>query len=255
MRPTELKAKLRKNAVTIGSWLTLADTAVAEIMSASGFDWLTIDMEHSAITMQGAQELIRVIELAGIAPLVRTSENNPVIIKRVMDAGAHGVIVPMVNTKQEAEAAVAAVKYPPKGRRGVGLARAQGYGVSFADYAKWLATDSVVIVQIEHIQAVENIDEILGVDGVDGLIVGPYDLSASLSKPGQFDIPEMISAMQRVLESAAARDKPAGVHVIPPDADQVRERLEQGYRFIAFSLDTLFVATCRDMVGSIRGGF
>ena len=126
-----LKERLRKKEVTVGSWITLGHPSVAEIMAHSGFDWLTVDMEHSAITLHQAQQLIQVIELSGVVPLVRVGENDPNLIKRVMDAGAHGVIVPMVNSKEEAEKAVRSVKYPPKGSRGVGLARAQKYGADF----------------------------------------------------------------------------------------------------------------------------
>src|SRR6266516_1799372 len=123
-----LKERLQSKTATIGSWLTFGNTSVAEIMAQAGFEWLTVDMEHTAITIEQAQELIRVIELCGVVPLVRVGENNPTYIKRVMDAGAHGVIVPMVNSRAAAEAAVSAVKYPPVGTRGVGLAWAQKYG-------------------------------------------------------------------------------------------------------------------------------
>jgi len=126
-----LKDKLKKKELTLGSWITIGDQIVAEIMANSGFDWLTIDMEHSAITLDIAQDLIRTIKLSKCVPLVRVGENNPLIIKRVLDAGAYGVIVPMVNSREDAEKAVNSVKYPPKGFRGVGLARAQNYGFSF----------------------------------------------------------------------------------------------------------------------------
>src|SRR5512136_2475206 len=152
-----LKQKLRKRALTIGSWITLGHPAIAEIMAKAGFDWLTIDLEHSAITLDQTQQLIQVIELCGVTPLVRVGENGPYLIKRVMDAGAHGVIVPMVNTAEEAKRAVDAVKYPPEGRRGVGLGRAQGYGFEFEKYRDWSREKSVVIVQIEHIDAINNL--------------------------------------------------------------------------------------------------
>src|SRR3990172_12592200 len=121
-----LKEKLKQNKLTIGSWITIGNSSIAEIMAKAGFDWLTVDMEHSAITLHQAQQLIQIIELSGVVPLVRVGENSPNLIKRVMDAGAYGVIVPMVNSKEDAEKAVNAVKYPPVGNRGVGLARAQG---------------------------------------------------------------------------------------------------------------------------------
>src|SRR3990167_7462058 len=129
-----VKERLRRNEVTHGSLVTLGHSSIAEIMAKSGFDWLTVDMEHSAITLHQAQQLIQVIELCGVLPLVRVGENNPNLIKRVMDAGSHGVIVPMVNTKEDAVKAVDSVRYPPMGKRGVGLARAQGYGLEFDRY-------------------------------------------------------------------------------------------------------------------------
>ena len=144
----KLKDKLRKKQLSIGSWMSLGDTSIAEIMAKAGFDWLVIDMEHSAISTEQCQELIRIVDLCGSSPLVRIGENNPLLIKRAMDAGAHGIIVPMVNSRKDAENAVSALKYPPSGTRGVGLSRAQGYGASFNKYKKWLEEESIIIVQI-----------------------------------------------------------------------------------------------------------
>ena len=247
-----LKSALIKDEVTIGSWITIGHPAIAEIMCKAGFDWLVVDLEHSVITVREAEELIRVIDLCGVVPLVRLSANDPVQIKRVMDAGAYGVIVPMVNTASEAEQAVAAVRYPPKGRRGVGLARAQGYGSSFERYREWVNKETVVIVQAEHIQAVENLEAILSVDGVDGFILGPYDLSGSLSIPGQFDHPLMKEAMERIRSIGAASGKVAGIHVIEPDLGKVRERLDQGYRFVAYSVDIRMLdCACRSALNAL----
>ncbi|MEK7554894.1 MAG: aldolase/citrate lyase family protein [Patescibacteria group bacterium] len=236
-----LKAKLKRNKATIGSWITIADPAVTEIMAKSGFDWLAIDLEHSAISIGEAANLIRIIELCGIAPLVRVSENNPTIIKRAMDAGAHGVIVPMVNTKEEAVRAVSAVKYPPVGTRGVGLGRAQGYGLKFERYRSWVNKGSVVIVQIEHIQAVKNLKEILSVEGVDGSMIGPYDLSGSLGIPGEFDREEVKEAIATYETVCRKMKKPMGYHVIQPNAEEVKERLAKGYTFLPVSLETLYL--------------
>ena len=244
-----LKYKLQTNQLTIGSWITLGHPAIAEIMAQSGFDWLTVDMEHSAITLHEAQQLIQVIELSGCVPLVRVGSNDPNLIKRVMDAGSHGVIVPMVNSAEDAEAAVKAVKYPPVGTRGVGLARAQGYGVDFENYKDWAEKESIVIVQIEHIDAVDHIEEILSTDGVDGFIIGPYDLSGSLGMPGEFNDPKVIEALERVKEAVEKVDIISGFHVVPPEPDQLKEKIDEGYRFLAYSLDSLFLAeTClRDL--------
>jgi len=252
-KTNSLKSKLRNRQLTIGSWITLGHSSVAEIMAKAGFDWLTVDMEHSAITLHEAQQLIQVIELSGCVPLVRVGSNDANLIKRAMDAGAHGVIVPMINTKEDAEQAVGAVKYPPQGFRGVGLARAQSYGTNFEGYRKWNETESIVIVQIEHIKAVENLEAILSVEGVDAFIVGPYDISTSLGVPGQFDHPEMTSVLSKVLDTARRLKAVAGYHVVPPDTRQALEKIKQGYRFLAYSTDFLFLGdSCRRGLRTIR---
>ena len=249
-----LKRRLRAGQITIGSWITLAHPAIAEIMAKVGFDWLAVDLEHSVITIREAEELIRVVELSGVVPLVRVSSNDPVQIKRVMDAGAHGVIVPMVNSRREAEQAVAAVRYPPAGQRGVGLARAQGYGAHFAEYVAWLQRESIVIIQIEHIQAVEHLEEILEVEGVDGILIGPYDLSGSLGVPGQFEHPRVIETVRRIERAAADHHVALGYHVIPPRPALANEKIKAGYRFIAYSLDILLLGEmCRQGLTQIRG--
>lgn len=249
-----LKKYLNQKTVSIGSWITIGDSSVVEIMARKGFDWLTIDMEHSAITIDIAQRLIRIIDLCGVVPLVRVCENDATVIKCVMDAGARGVIVPMVNSKEDAFKAVNAVKYPPQGTRGVGLARAQDYGLGFQEYKQWVEKDSVVIVQIEHIDAVTNLAEILQVPDVDGFIVGPYDLSASLGKPGNFKDKEFLQALQTIKRVSGQLHKASGFHVIPPDAQEVRKRIKEGYTFVGFSLDSLFLGTkCRDEMQQLKG--
>jgi 2-keto-3-deoxy-L-rhamnonate aldolase RhmA len=242
-----LKSRLQKRETTIGSWITLGHPAIAEIMAAAGFDWLTVDMEHSAITLEQAQHLIQVIELSGCVPLVRVGENDPNLIKRVMDAGSYGVIVPQVNSRKEAENAVKSVKYPPTGTRGVGLARAQGFGTEFESYKAWNEQESIVIVQIEHIDAVNDIDNILSVDGVDAFMVGPYDLSGSLGIPGQFEHPKFLAAMEKVNDAMERiRDVAPGFHVVPPEVELLETKIKEGYSFLAYSLDILFLAeNCR----------
>lgn len=249
-----LKEGLQNQELALGSWITLAHPAVAEIMARAGFAWLAVDLEHSVITIREAEELIRVIELCGVVPLVRLSANDPVQIKRVMDAGAQGVIVPMVNSAQEAEQAVARVRYPPQGWRGVGLARAQGYGADFARYREWVNQGTTVIVQVEHIQAVHNLAAILATEGVDGFMVGPYDLSGSLGVPGQFAHPAMLEAMAAIRRAGATSGKAAGIHVIEPNVEEVRQRIAEGYSFIAFSLDIRMLdRACREGLEAIRG--
>ncbi len=220
--------------LSIGSWIQLGHPAVAEIMASAGFDWLAIDLEHSTITLHEAEDLIRVIDLKGVVPLVRLASNNAEQIKRIMDAGAHGVIVPMVKSQDEARAAVRAVKYPPQGERSIGLARAQGYGVDFARYFEWQRDQSLVVVQIEHIDAVNNLESILTVPGVDAYIVGPYDLSGSMGLPGEFQAPQFLEAMAQIRSVSEKLRVPGGLHIVEPDPQALKQCIDEGNRFIAY---------------------
>jgi len=240
--------------VTYGSWITLGNTSIPEIMLKDGeFDWLVIDLEHSVIDYQKMQELIQVISSCGVKSYVRITSNNKDMIKRAMDAGANGVIVPMVITLQDAVDAVDAVKYPPKGSRGVGLARAQGYGFNFEEYNKWQDENSEVIIQLEHKDTINNLDLILKYDAINGYIIGPYDLSASMGQPGNFNIIKDIE--EKALKIARKYHKIAGYHVIKPDANAVKEKIKGGYNFIGVSLDTMFLGTkCQDVMKEIKHG-
>lgn len=249
----DIKRAFADGRTVVGSWMSLGDTGVAEIMARAGFDFLTVDMEHSAITLRDAQELIRVVSLAGVCPLVRLSSNDPTQAKRIMDAGAAGVIVPMVNSEAEARAAVAAVKYPPAGRRSAGLSRAQDYGPGFDAYFAAANTDGLVVVQIEHADAVEQADAILSVPGIDAYLIGPYDLSASLGLAGQLDHPRITSALDKVREVARKRGVPAGFHLVPPDPQQLLARIDEGYQLVAYSVDFMLLGhTCREHLAAIR---
>tara|TARA_B100001964_G_C14217832_1_gene593715 strand:+ start:385 stop:1140 length:756 start_codon:yes stop_codon:yes gene_type:complete len=243
-----LKEKIKGGKLTLGSWITIGNSAVAEILAKAGFDWLAIDMEHTAINVDQCADLIRVIDLCGVAPFVRVGANDSLLIKQAMDAGAHGVIVPMVNSKEEAERAVESVKYPPVGKRGIGLARAQGYGTTFNEYKDWAANESIVIVQIEHIDAVNNLEEIFSVEGVDAFIVGPYDLSGSLGVPGDFEDKKVEEALDKIVDISKNMNMSSGYHVVSTDYNLVKEKIKQGYSFIAYGVDFLFLGE------SARGG-
>ena len=232
-----LKQRLRNNELTIGSWVTLGHASVAEIMANAGFDWLVIDAEHSVIELSEIQQLIQAMDLHQCPAIVRVTSNDPQQIKRVMDAGATGVMVPFVNCAEDAAAAVPNTYYPPTGTRGVGLARAQGYGAGFKPYLEWLPEHAVVIVMIEHRDAVENIDEILSVDGVDAFIIGPYDLSASMGMPGETGHPMVQEAIARVREAGVAHGMPGGIHVVEPDREELYRQVDSGYRFMGYGLD------------------
>jgi len=242
-----------KNKISLGSWITLGHFSIAEIMSKAGFEWLCIDLEHSVIDLFEAEQLIASISSNGCVPYVRVGANDPTIIKRVLDAGARGIIIPMINSAKDAKKAVSACKYPPKGTRGVGLARAQDYGFNFDEYAKKINDEVKVIVQIEHYKAIKNLEQIIKVEGVSGTIIGPYDLSGSIGLPGQYDKPEVIELLSTYEKICKEHSSPLGFHVVPSDYNLVLDKIKLGYSFIAFSLDTLFLGTqCRDQLNKIN---
>jgi len=236
-----LKQKIRSNQLTLGSWITIGHHSVVEIMAKGKFDWLAIDMEHSPITHEKCQELILAIQSKNISPLVRVSSNNSVEIKKAMDSGASGVIVPMVLSEKDVVSAIESVKYPPIGKRGVGLSRAQDYGFGFDNYYKWQKNNSIVIAQIEHIDAVNNIEKIINIDELDAVIIGPYDLSSSMGYPGQLNHNDVLGAINLIEQACKKKKFPFGCHIIDPDHKIIKEKISNGYKFLGFSLDFLFM--------------
>ena len=249
----QLKSKLAKSEITIGSWITLSHPSIAEIMATAGFDWLVLDMEHSVLELSEIQILIQVLEIKKCPAIVRLTSNHPDQIKRVMDAGATGVMIPLVRSAADAEAAVQAVHYPPRGKRGVGLARAQGYGAKFQEYRDWLENNAVIVAMIEHIDAVNEIDSILSVDGIDAYIIGPYDLSGSMGHIGEFSHPDVTAAIEHVLKVGKRLGKPGGIHVVEPNQEELRQRISAGFNFIGYGLDIRILDTlCRSHIRSIK---
>tara|TARA_A100001011_G_scaffold393147_1_gene482350 strand:+ start:12534 stop:13331 length:798 start_codon:yes stop_codon:yes gene_type:complete len=236
-----LKSALAAKELTIGSWLTLADTDICEIMSQFDFDWLAIDAEHSSIGLREMSRMIQVIDLAGTVPIVRVGSNNPLLIKYALESGAHGIIVPMINTLEDAQSAVAAAHYPPRGQRGVGLYRAQSFGTSFEKYKEWCENEIVVIAQIEHHIGAKNLHEIMDTDGIDGFLVGPYDLSGSFGKPGNFNDPDVLKSLELIQNYCKFGKKPGGYHVVHTADEALKQKIDEGYQFIAYGTDMIFL--------------
>lgn len=237
MNVNRIRQKLQNSKVSIGSWITLANAGIAEIFALAGFDWLVVDLEHSVISIDQAGDLIRTIDGCGVSPFVRVTSNDANQIKRVLDAGASGIIVPNICTAEEAKLAVSATRYAPLGRRGVGLGRAQKYGAGFADYFAWQVDGPIVIVQIEDMKAIPELREIFQVKGVDGYMIGPYDLSCSMGIPGQFDEPSFLKVMREIQAEGAAYNCPSGLHCVEPDIRVLEKAISDGFQFIAYSVD------------------
>ncbi|NCO33598.1 MAG: hypothetical protein AUJ92_15340 [Armatimonadetes bacterium CG2_30_59_28] len=228
------KRKLQSGQPSVGIWHSLCSPLVAEYLGHTGWDWIVVDTEHSPVGFETTVECFRAILTTPAAPMARVAGNDPVLIKRLLDAGAMGLVIPMVNSRKEAERAVAACRFPPDGQRSLGGGRSFVYG---KDYFEWANQEILLVVQIEHIDAVTAAREILAVPGVDACFVGPNDLAGSLGiEPTLYPShPDHIAAIAEVLAAARELGKPAGIHC--PDAESVVERIRQGFRFIACAND------------------
>lgn len=213
-------------------------------MSRCGYDFLTIDAEHAPTDFETTYHLLQAIRSGNpdCKAYVRMAGNVYADTKRYLDAGADGVICPMVNTAEEAKALVNAVKYPPIGQRGVGFCRANDYGLNLQESVATSNDRTFVCVQIEHVDAIRNLESILSVPGIDAAMIGPYDLSASMGITGQFDHPDMVAAIDRMLVLCKKYNVIPGIHQVQPDPELVKFRIKQGYRFIAYSVDFTFVS-------------
>ena len=236
-----LKNELEQDGVAFGAWIQIGHASVAEVFARAGMRWTVIDCEHGGIDLESATSLMRAMAARSCSPLVRLPVNDSAWIARCLDAGAHGLVVPMVNTPEQAQAAIAAAKYPPDGRRGFGYARANNYGVDFDEYAAQANRNITVTAQIEHIEGVENIDRILEVEGLDSIFVGPYDLSGSLDIVGQMDHPKMTEALDRITQACKEHNIPAGIHIVQPEPERVQTAIDNGFRMIVLSLDTVLL--------------
>jgi len=253
LKNNQLKQRLNNNQLTIGSWLSIPSQVSAEIMAQAGFSWLVVDLEHSVISLEMMQSMFVVMENNGVIPIARVSCNDSVEIKRVMDAGAYGVVVPMINSPDDAKKAIEAVKYPPQGKRGIGFARAQGYGERFSEYKELINDNSVVICQIETKEAIEKIDAIAAVKGLDGLFIGPYDISGSYGVLGELTDPQVIKAEEKVLTASRKYNIPAGIHVVHPRFEDLQDKINNGFKIIAYGVDMVLLSTsCNKVIKEIN---
>jgi 2-dehydro-3-deoxyglucarate aldolase len=235
-----VRAALRSDKPSIGSWIQIPDPSIAEIMGAAGYDWVAVDLEHGAVGVDQLPNLFRALELGGTLPLARLAQGQVKDCKQALDAGAGGVVVPMVESAEQLDRVCAACRWPPAGTRGVGFSRANLFGKRFDAYAEE-AQAPLIVAMIEHERAVARLEEILRVPGLDAILVGPYDLSASMGITAQFDHARFEAAMQRILVGARANGIACGVHVVEPDPAALERRIDQGYRFVAYSLDSVFL--------------
>jgi len=234
MKTNRVKELVRNGEMTVGAWVTVGNSDVTEMLAHKGFDWLLFDMEHGPLDIETVQLLMQASSGTAITPFVRVPWNDLVAIKRALDIGAQGLIIPWVNSNEDAVRAVQAARYPPRGLRGAGPRRAAMYGLD-REYIAEADNNIMIVVQIETTQAVERAESILKVDGVDGFFIGPRDLSVSMGLQGKRDHPDLDKAIDRVLNTG----KRLGVHggIMCHSPGEIKSAVEKGFKFIAIGAD------------------
>jgi 2-keto-3-deoxy-L-rhamnonate aldolase RhmA len=239
--PFDIRQALVQRNLTIGSWLQLGSPGAAEILANAGYEWLGLDCEHTAASTEVIEQVSRAIHGRGPALLVRVTHCDTLEIRRALDVGANGIIVPLVESVDDARRAVAAAKYPPQGVRGYCFGRMNNWGVDFDSYAVQANNRTAVVLMIESRAGVENVDAIASVPGVDGLFIGPYDLSGSYGIVGQMDHPLMKEARQRILNAARKAGISAGAHLVKSTVETYQEAIQDGLTFICLDGDIIFL--------------
>ncbi len=252
IRENWVKKAIRSGKKTIGGWLQLGSPMAAEIMAHAGFDWLLVDCEHSPADFQTLMLQYQAMSATNTIPLCRAPWNDLVAIKRILDVGAYGVMVPWVNNQEQAEMAVKACKYPPEGLRGVATSvRAAGYTRNGAEYLKRANEEIMVIVQIETSTAVRNIKEILSVKGIDVVFIGPNDLSTAMGYPGNREHPEVQAAIATI--EKAAKEAGVALGTVSSSVEHAKQLWDKGYQFIHLSGDvTLLAKGSTEVVNKFR---
>lgn len=230
---------MKKNL--LGTWITQGDITFSDSISDFDFDWLCIDMEHTTISFEQMKNHIIAIKSKNKEAFVRVGKNDLLEIKKALDAGADGIIVPMINSYEDAMKAIENCFYPPKGKRGFGLTRANSYGDIFEDYTNQISKKIKLIVQIEHYQVIKDLNQILLNENIYGSFIGPYDLSGSLNKPGKFSDDDVQKYLKQYIEIASGHNKIIGYHLVTENPYEIKEIIGQGYNFIAINFDMFFL--------------
>ena len=238
---TTIRKLLESGKPTVGSWMQIPHSSIAEIMGQSGYDWVAVDLEHGAIGVAQLPDIFRALELGETLPLARIAQGEAKDCKQALDAGAGGVIVPMVESARQLCRVRDACRWPPAGTRGVGFSRVNLFGKYFTEYMAE-AQAPLLVAMIEHERAVSNLRDILQVEGLDAILVGPYDLSASMGITADFDSPAFVSIMQEISGMAQQENVPCGIHVVAPSPQELQQRISEGYGFIAYSIDAVFIS-------------
>ena len=236
-----LKTKIKNNKITLGTWQTIPSNSVSDILSSLGLDWIAVDIEHTSIDLNNLDNILNSINRNNVTPLVRVGEINSNLIKRILDIGYQGVIVPNIENKDQALSVINSVHYPPLGKRGMGLYRAQKFGDNLNSYISNSKKNNIIILQIENIITLKNLDELFSIKNIDGFFIGPYDLSASMGIPGQFDHKDYKNCLNFILKKAKKYKKPLGIHSVSSSLDDVNKYIKMGFKIIGYCMDTIAI--------------
>jgi len=246
-----LKERLEAGDAVIGIFVQMGHPEVTEMLSHAGFDWLIIDGEHGPFGIETMQTMLQAMSGTKTVPIIRVPWNDPVYIKQALDIGAYGLLIPLISSGKEAESAVRAMRYPPTGIRGVGPRRASRYYLDFQEYITTADKEVFTIIQIETKEAVEKIEEILSVDGIDAYFVGPMDLSAALGHIGEVNHPDVRNAITKILKAGDKTKKVGGIYSFNPE--DARNRLQQGFKFISLGSDLrLLLGSAQEFLKKVR---
>ena len=248
MTSADIRAGLRRGAPTVGAWLQLPSSDVAEIIGRMGYEWAAVDMEHGAFSRSGLPDIFRALERRGTLPFVRLLEATKAEIKAALDSGAQGLIFPMIESRAQLDDAISHSLYPggkefAHGKRGVGFSRANMYGLDFDSRQDGgFGQEIVLVAQIEHVNALRELDAIFSHPRLDAYMVGPYDLSASMGLTGNFAHPDFTAALKDIENAAKKHGMARGIHVVTPNPAELQAKIAEGYSFLAYGTDALFLS-------------
>ena len=241
--------RLRSGETLIGSLVSLASAEICELLASIGYDWLFIDAEHGAFNPQQAQAML---QAAAPTPcLIRVPSDETIWLKKALDIGAAGVIVPQVHTADQAREIISHCKYTPDGKRGIGIGRAHKYGIDFDRYIKYANQETAVVLQAESSEAVDNINDIVKLKGIDAILIGPYDLSASLGKPGEIDHPVVQAAINKIIKTCQNAKLAMGFFGVTPES--VLPYKQKGFTLLTIGMDTAFlINAAQEMLSKMK---
>lgn len=246
-----MKKKLARGEPSVGSWVTIAHPSVAEVVAQAGFDWVAIDMEHGVVDLESVQALIQAMNGTPVVPLVRVPWHDAVTIKRALETGAQGLIIPQVRTADETRAVVAAAQYPPSGIRSIGYQKPAGLGGWFGEHLRRTNDNSLIVVQIDHVGTIPHLREIVTVEGLDAVLICANSLSASMGLVGQRTHPDVLCMIEEIHAACLSVDLPSGIVAYSPD--DANERIAEGFKFIGIGHDAGFLRTiCGDICRRVR---